>query len=82
MRKWLVTPMVFLPLLNKRACLARLVITVAFKVHIWVKWMITLLVMCMTPSRAVKNYPGGVNFAGKYQFDFSMIYDSSVWYLQ
>lgn len=40
--------MVLLPPVNERACLAGLVITVAFKVHIWVKRMITLLVMCMT----------------------------------
>lgn len=32
--------------------------------------------------QSCKDYPGGVSFTGKYQLDFSMIYDSGVWYLQ
>lgn len=32
-RKWLVTPMTFMPLLHQRACLARLVIAVVHRVH-------------------------------------------------
>lgn len=80
-RNWLVTFMTYMSLLHQWACIARLVIIVTHRVHIWVTLIITSVILLgsmegQSTFQYCDSQPGGMKFPCKYQLDFSMFYYS------